>query len=49
LSVEGLARKITALENRYDKQFKVVFDAIRELMSYPLPSGQVEGFKSDKK
>lgn len=49
LSVEGLARKITALENRYDKQFKVVFDAIRELMSYPLPSGQIEGFRPDKK
>jgi hypothetical protein len=45
LSVEGLARKITALEGKYDRQFKVVFDAIRELMSYPPPSGQVEGFK----
>ena len=27
-----LARKVTALEKRYDAQFKVVFDAIRELM-----------------
>ena len=44
-----LARKLDALEKKYDAQFKVVFDAIRELMSYPLPSGQVEGFKSDKK
>jgi len=49
LSVEGLARKINSLENKYDKQFKVVFDAIRELMSYPLPSGQDEGFRPDKK
>jgi hypothetical protein len=28
-----LARKLTALEKRYDAQFKVVFDAIRELMA----------------
>src|SRR5262249_47374402 len=28
-----LTRKLTALENKYDAQFKVVFDAIRALMS----------------
>ena len=28
-----LARKLEALENKYDTQFKVVFDAIRQLMS----------------
>jgi len=28
-----LARKLIALERRYDAQFKVVFDAIRELMA----------------
>ncbi len=28
-----LARKLDALEKKYDAQFKVVFDAIRELMS----------------
>jgi hypothetical protein len=28
-----LARKIEALEKKYDAQFKVVFDAIRELMT----------------
>jgi len=28
-----LARKLAALEKRYDAQFKVVFDAIRELMT----------------
>ena len=27
----GLARRLAALEKRYDAQFKVVFDAIREL------------------
>lgn len=28
-----LARKLESLERKYDKQFRVVFDAIRELMS----------------
>jgi hypothetical protein len=32
-----LARKIEALESKYDTQFKVVFDAIRRLMEPPLP------------
>jgi len=31
-----LARKLAALERKYDAQFKVVFDAIRELMA-PAP------------
>ena len=48
LSVEALARKIAVLEGKYDKQFKVVFDAIRRLMSYPPPSNQVEGFQHKK-
>jgi hypothetical protein len=30
-----LARKLEALENKYDAQFKVVFDAIRQLMEPP--------------
>jgi hypothetical protein len=29
----ALARKLAALEKKYDAQFKVVFDAIRELMT----------------
>jgi hypothetical protein len=32
-----LARKLAALERKYDSQFKAVFDAIRELMT-PLPA-----------
>ena len=32
-----LARKLAALERKYEAQFKVVFDAIRELMSPPEP------------
>ncbi|MCX5867115.1 MAG: hypothetical protein NT009_06465, partial [Proteobacteria bacterium] len=31
----GLARKLNELERKYDAQFRVVFDAIRELMSPP--------------
>ncbi|MBI3597468.1 MAG: hypothetical protein HY203_09975 [Nitrospirae bacterium] len=29
---KDLVRKLAALENKYDAQFKVVFDAIRQLM-----------------
>jgi hypothetical protein len=32
-----LARKLAELENKYDEQFKIVFDAIRELMSPAVP------------
>jgi len=46
LSVEGLARKLNALESRYDKHFKVVFDAIRGLMAAP-PGKRIGGFSSD--
>jgi hypothetical protein len=32
-SHEDLARKLAALESRYDRQFKGVFDAIRQIMA----------------
>ena len=32
---KDLARKLNGLEKKYDAQFKVVFDAIRQLMSHP--------------
>ena len=38
LSNADLARKLLALEGKYDAQFKIVFDAIRELMESPPPS-----------
>ena len=48
LSVEGLARKVNALEQKYDKQFKVVFDAVRRLMAPPPePPKRKIGFKKD--
>jgi hypothetical protein len=38
------ARKLAALEDKYDAQFKVVFDAIRELMLPPAPPKRQIGF-----
>lgn len=35
-----LARKLKALEQKYDRKFKIVFDAIRELMAHPAPVQQ---------
>ena len=37
LSQEEMARKLSALERRYDQQFKVVFDAIRQIMAPEVP------------
>ena len=31
-----LARRLDQLESKYDKQFKIVFDAIRQLMATPV-------------
>ena len=43
-----LARKLAALERKYDAQFKSVFDAIRELMTPPEPPRKRRiGFVSD--
>ena len=43
-----LARKIEALERKYDAQFKVVFDAIKQLMAPPpQPKRGRIGFRSE--
>jgi phage regulator Rha-like protein len=39
-----LSRKLAVLENKYDAQFKVVFDAIRQLMSPPARPKREIGF-----
>lgn len=39
-----LARKLETLEKKYDAQFKVVFDAIRQLMSPPTGPRREIGF-----
>jgi hypothetical protein len=41
-----IARKIEAMERKYDSQFKVVFDAIRELMAPPENPRRRIGFGS---
>ena len=33
-----LAKRLDDLESKYDRQFKAVFDAIRELMTPPQPA-----------
>ena len=42
-----LARKLDALEKKYDTQFKVVFDAIRQLMKPPEPERIRIGFRNN--
>ena len=37
LSQEEMARKLSTLERRYDEQFRVVFDAIRQIMAPQIP------------
>jgi len=44
LSVEELAHKVLELEKKYDRQFKVVFDAVRQLMNPPTPPRKRIGF-----
>jgi len=48
VSVEELARKVDSLEKQYDRQFAVVFKAIRQLMSPPSKDRKQIGFKPKK-
>jgi hypothetical protein len=48
-SHKELARRLDALEQKYDGQFKVVFDAIRKLMSPPEPRVPRIGFHAARK
>jgi len=41
-----LSRRLDELESKYDKQFKVVFDAIRQLMAAPTRRRKEIGFRS---
>lgn len=41
-----LARRLDELESKYDKQFRVVFDAIRQLMATPIQDRKEIGFRS---
>ena len=43
-----LSRKVKALEKKYDEQFRVVFEAIRQLMAPPEKKRARIGFKREK-
>lgn len=47
-SHKDLARKLDALEEKYDAQFRVVFDAIRQLMEPPKTKKRSIGFRTAK-
>ena len=46
---KDLARKLEEMEKKYDSQFRVVFEAIRELMApEPIPPKRHIGFKAEE-
>src|SRR5437879_3750245 len=47
-SNQVLAKKVDALEKKYDSQFKVVFDAIRRLMASPITGRHPIGFRPQR-
>lgn len=49
LSDAELSRRLDEVERKYDRQFKVVFDAIRKLMSPPPRNRKEIGFRSHSK
>jgi hypothetical protein len=46
-SHKDLAKRLNAIEKKYDAQFKVVFDAIRQLMEPPKTKRRRIGFLGD--
>jgi hypothetical protein len=46
VSNEKLARKLEAMEKKYDRQFQVVFEAIRQLMTPVEPPRRKIGFQA---
>jgi membrane-associated protease RseP (regulator of RpoE activity) len=48
-SHEDLARKLNELEKKYDAQFSIVFDAIRQIMTPPNPPKKKIGFNIAEK
>ncbi len=47
-SHKDLARRLDEMEQRYDSQFKVVFDAIRALIAEPAPKEKKIGFVRER-
>lgn len=48
-SYSTLARKLELLEKKYDKRFRIVFEAIRQLMTPPEPRRRPIGFRKQEK
>jgi len=48
-SYSTLARKLDLLEQKYDKRFRIVFEAIRQLMAPPEPRRRPIGFRKQEK
>jgi len=46
---KDLSRKLSELEKKYDGQFKVVFNALRQLMAEPEPKEKRIGFIAENK
>ncbi len=45
-----LARKLAELEGKYDRQFKVIFDALRDLIASPEPPAKPRiGFTAEER
>jgi hypothetical protein len=49
MTIVDLKRKIDTMEGKYDHHFKIVFDAIRQLVNPPEPPKKNIGFKPPKK
>jgi hypothetical protein len=49
LTIVDLKRKIDGMERKYDHPFKIVFDAIRQLINPPQTTKEIIGFKTKKK
>lgn len=49
MEVKELAEKVNALEAKYDSQFKIVFDAVKKLISSPTNPKKKIGFHGNKK
>ena len=43
-----LSKRLDTLEQKYDAQFKAIFDAIRALMAPPTPKRRAIGFRKDE-
>lgn len=48
ISNETLRMKIESMERKYDSNFKVVFDAIKDILKNPTETGRKIGFRTNK-